>query len=85
MRMGTSESRANLYHYLVHNIYHFHSRQDPLVEFEFQEIKDAISFERTVASSFGWISLLTSPGNRRRLRIIVALAMFSQWSGNGLV
>lgn len=26
-----------------------------------------------------------NPGNRRRLRIIVAIAFFSQWSGNGLV
>ncbi|KZP15424.1 hypothetical protein FIBSPDRAFT_867167 [Athelia psychrophila] len=25
------------------------------------------------------------PGNRKRMRIVVALAFFSQWSGNGLV
>ena len=33
----------------------------------------------------GWLQLLATPGNRRRMRIVVALAFFSQWSGNGLV
>lgn len=28
---------------------------------------------------------MTSPGNRRRMGIIIAIAWFSQWSGNGLV
>lgn len=36
-------------------------------------------------TNVGWSSFLTKPGNRRRLRIFVALAFFSQWSGNGLV
>jgi MFS family permease len=38
-----------------------------------------------VASNVGWKSLIATPGNRKRMRIIVALAFFSQWSGNGLV
>lgn len=38
-----------------------------------------------VASDAGWKSLVATPGNRKRLRIIVALAFFTQWSGNGLV
>ena len=33
----------------------------------------------------GWKSLFQTPGNRRRMLIIVAIAWFSQWSGNGLV
>ncbi|KIM83444.1 hypothetical protein PILCRDRAFT_444032 [Piloderma croceum F 1598] len=61
------------------------NEQDPLVEYEFREINAAINFERTVSSNVGWLSLITIPANRRRLRIIVALAVFSQWSGNGLV
>ncbi|KAF9445992.1 general substrate transporter [Macrolepiota fuliginosa MF-IS2] len=67
---------------------YYHARgnaQDPLVEFEFEEIKAAIAFDRDVASNVGWLSLIKSPGNRRRMRIIIALAFFSQWSGNGLV
>ncbi|KAG6840472.1 hypothetical protein C0991_006498 [Blastosporella zonata] len=59
--------------------------QDPLVRYEYDEIKAAIEFDRTVAANVGWKSLFTSSGNRKRLRIIIALAFFSQWSGNGLV
>ncbi|KAG6805837.1 hypothetical protein H0H92_013790, partial [Tricholoma furcatifolium] len=61
------------------------NQEDPLVKFEFDEIKSAIEFDRNVAANVGWSSLFTKPGNRRRLRIIIALAFFSQWSGNGLV
>jgi hypothetical protein len=55
------------------------------VQYEFQEIKAAIDFDKNVASHIGWIALFKTPGNRRRMRIIIALAFFSQWSGNGLV
>lgn len=63
----------------------FASRSDPLVQYEFQEIKAALEFDRTVAANVGWKSLIATPGNRKRIRIIIALAFFSQWSGNGLV
>ncbi|KAH7889037.1 general substrate transporter [Phlebopus sp. FC_14] len=58
---------------------------DPLVEYEFEEIKAAIALDRQVADNVGWYSLFATPGNRKRLRVIIALAFFSQWSGNGLV
>ncbi|KAF7964943.1 hypothetical protein HWV62_1464 [Athelia sp. TMB] len=58
---------------------------DPLVRYEYDEIKAAIELDRTVNANVGWKSLVATPGNRRRMRIIVALAFFSQWSGNGLV
>ncbi|KAJ8518835.1 hypothetical protein ONZ45_g4155 [Pleurotus djamor] len=58
---------------------------DPLVQYEFNEIKNAIDFDRTVAANVGWKALFATPGNRKRMRIIIALAFFSQWSGNGLV
>lgn len=58
---------------------------DPLVLFEFNEIKAGIELDRTVAANVGWKSLVQTPGNRRRMLIIVAIAFFSQWSGNGLV
>ncbi|KDQ27391.1 hypothetical protein PLEOSDRAFT_1041589 [Pleurotus ostreatus PC15] len=61
------------------------NRDDPLVQYEFHEIKNAIDLDRTVAANVGWKALIATPGNRRRMRIIVALAFFSQWSGNGLV
>jgi hypothetical protein len=67
------------------NVSIVHSSEDPLVKYEFEEIKAAIEFDRTVAANVGWKSLFTTRGNLKRLRIIVALAFFSQWSGNGLV
>ena len=60
-------------------------RQDPLVEYEFEKIKAAIKLDREVAADVGWLSLVRTPGNRKRMRIIIAIAFFSQWSGNGLV
>ena len=59
--------------------------QDPLVKYEYEEIKAAIDLDRAVAASVGWISMIKTPGNRKRLTIIVTIAWFSQWSGNGLV
>jgi len=58
--------------------------QDPLVKYEFDEIKAAIELDRTVAANVGWKSLYSTPGNRKRMRIIIAISFFSQWSGNGL-
>ena len=60
-------------------------RQEPLVQYEFEEIKAAIEFDRTVAANIGWKAFFNNAGNRKRMRIIVAIAFFSQWSGNGLV
>ncbi|KAJ7473816.1 general substrate transporter [Mycena galericulata] len=57
---------------------------DALVRYEFEEIKAAMEFDRTVAANVGWKSLISTRGNLKRLRIIIAIAFFSQWSGNGL-
>jgi len=67
---------------------YYHANGDEtnaLVEYEFEEIKAAIKFDREVAANVGWLSLIKTPGNRRRLRVMVALAFFSQWSGNNLI
>ena len=37
------------------------------------------------AKNIGWTSLVKTPGNRKRMLLICAIAWFSQWSGNGLV
>lgn len=57
---------------------------DPLITFEFEEIKTSIENEK-IQKQTGWLQLFRTPGNRRRMRIIIAIAFFSQWSGNGLV
>ncbi|KAI9567545.1 hexose transporter [Boletus coccyginus] len=72
----------------LHVLAYYHAdgdASDPLVQYEFKEIKAALEFDRTVAENVGWKSLITTPGNRKRMRIIIAIAFFSQWSGNGLV
>ena len=56
-----------------------------MVQFEFNEIKAALEFDQTVAANVGWKSLFSTPGNRKRMNIIIAIAFFSQWSGNGLL
>jgi len=59
--------------------------QDPLVQYEFEEIRAAIELDRHVSKEVGWRTLVSTPGNRKRMLLIVAIAWFSQWSGNGLV
>ncbi|EMD31323.1 hypothetical protein CERSUDRAFT_119885 [Gelatoporia subvermispora B] len=59
--------------------------RDPLVVFEMAQIRHALKLEKEAAASASWMSLFATPGNRRRMTIIFALALFSQWSGNGLV
>lgn len=59
--------------------------QDPLVQYEYDEIKTSLELDQEVTKNVGWKALVATPGNRRRMTIIVALAWFSQWSGNGLV
>ncbi|KAG8929598.1 hypothetical protein FRC03_006385 [Tulasnella sp. 419] len=72
----------------VNTIAYYHARgnvQDPLVQYEFNEIKEALRLEAEAAASVSYLDLFRTPGNRKRMRIIIALAFFSQWSGNGLV
>ncbi|RXW21520.1 hypothetical protein EST38_g4341 [Candolleomyces aberdarensis] len=59
--------------------------EDPLVKYEYEEIKAAIDLDREVAAKIGWKTLFSTRGNLKRMRIIIAIAFFSQWSGNGLV
>lgn len=58
---------------------------DPLVLFEVAQIRHALRMEEEMNKGTSYFSLFSSAGNRRRMRIIIAIAMFSQWSGNGLV
>ncbi|GJJ12800.1 hypothetical protein Clacol_007045 [Clathrus columnatus] len=60
------------------------NRDDPLVSYQIEEIRTAIDLDRQ-SKQVGYLSLFRTPGNLRRIRIIVALGFFSQWSGNGLI
>ncbi|KAI0367738.1 general substrate transporter [Pilatotrama ljubarskyi] len=67
----------------------FHSmtndERDPLIVFEMAQIRHALKMEKEAATSTSFTTLFSTPGNRKRMSIIIALAVFSQWSGNGLV
>lgn len=54
-------------------------------ESDVPEIRHALQLEREVSKTTTWLTLFKSPGHRKRLRIILAIGLFSQWSGNGLV
>ncbi|KAL2871218.1 general substrate transporter [Aspergillus lucknowensis] len=57
---------------------------DELVELEYFEMKHVIEAD-LAANNMTWRALVSSPGNRRRLLLVLMLGVFSQWSGNGLV
>ncbi|KAG1886978.1 hypothetical protein F4604DRAFT_1225062 [Suillus subluteus] len=56
-----------------------------LVAFEMAQIRHALNLEREIACSPSYLTCFATPGNRRRMFIIISIAVSSQWSGNGLV
>ncbi|KAH7107183.1 hexose transporter [Auriculariales sp. MPI-PUGE-AT-0066] len=57
----------------------------PLVQFEYNEIKEALRLEEEAQQAVSYLSLFSTAGNLRRMRVIIAIGFFSQWSGNGLI
>nr|GAT60736.1 hexose transporterarabidopsis thliana mutm homolog-1 [Mycena chlorophos] len=57
----------------------------PLVEFELAQIRHALRLQDEIERGTSYLNLFSTPGNRKRMRIIIGIAVFSQWSGNGLV
>ncbi|KAL4898922.1 hypothetical protein BDW74DRAFT_184281 [Aspergillus multicolor] len=65
--------------------YHANGEQnDELVVAEYYEIREVLRAEQEVETNSIKLFFAT-PGNRKRLLIIVILAVAGQWSGNGLV
>lgn len=54
------------------------------MQVEFEEIKHTLKLEQEFEGN-GWMELIRTKGNRRRVLILATLGLFSQWSGNGLV
>lgn len=52
---------------------------DPLVRLELAQIRHALRMEEEMNNGTSYFSLFSNKGNRRRMRIIIAIAMFSQW------
>ncbi|CAH0043352.1 unnamed protein product [Clonostachys solani] len=64
--------------------HHGNGQLDDLVQAEYWEMKETLQAEQEGEKQS--ISLfIKTPANRRRLAILVTLAVFGQWSGNGLV
>ncbi|KAH8649241.1 general substrate transporter [Xylariales sp. PMI_506] len=57
---------------------------DEFVTWEFAEIRETLRLEAEVSQG-SWHDLVKTPGNRKRCILIIATAIFSQCSGNGLV
>ncbi|TXT10533.1 hypothetical protein VHUM_02038 [Vanrija humicola] len=65
--------------------YHCDGNQnDPLIACEIDEINQAIRLEQENKKT-SYLDLFNNRPNLRRMRMIIALGFFCQWSGNGLV
>lgn len=64
--------------------YHGNGVCNELVQAEYWEMSEALQTEKH-AKSQGLKAFLAGPANRRRLFILLTLAVFGQWSGNGVV
>ncbi|KAM0189095.1 hypothetical protein ACHAPI_010240 [Fusarium lateritium] len=65
----------------------YHANGDasnPFIQAKYTEIQNTIELE-TQAAENGWMVFLQTPGNRKRLLLIILTSFFSQCSGNGLV
>lgn len=72
-RMDEAKRVLAKYHSTSGSVY------DPLVAFEVTQIQHALRMEKEISKSTSYLTLFRTPGNRRRMRIIIALAVFSQW------
>ncbi|EKG10305.1 Sugar/inositol transporter [Macrophomina phaseolina MS6] len=57
----------------------------PLVAYEVAAIEEAIRADKLAGEKTSYADMFKTPGNRRRLFITVTLAIFAQWTGNGVV
>ncbi|KAH6952442.1 general substrate transporter [Ilyonectria sp. MPI-CAGE-AT-0026] len=64
--------------------YHGDGEETELVKLEYEEIGTAIHMEK-VTGATTWKSMVSTPGNRYRMFLVVCMGFMSQWSGNGLI
>ncbi|KAI5358653.1 putative major facilitator, sugar transporter, major facilitator superfamily [Septoria linicola] len=82
-RFLISKGRTEEAHQTLAKVHANGNLDDEVVLLELQEIKDTIILEKELEGN-GWTQLWKTPGNRKRLIILLSLGLFSQWSGNGL-
>lgn len=67
-------------------LYHAEGDEDDeLVNMEYNEIYTSISLDKQMGQSTGYRDFLRTPGNRKRIMLVIAMCLFQQWSGGGLI
>jgi hypothetical protein len=59
-------------------------RDDPLVQLELREISAALEREEAL-KQVSFMDFTRTPGNRKRLWVLVMLAFSLNWMGNGII
>ncbi|WVW82643.1 hypothetical protein I302_104654 [Kwoniella bestiolae CBS 10118] len=59
--------------------------EDELVQHEMAEIKNGLQFDRENKGNNGYLAFFKTPGNRKRLFVLIVIAASSQLNGVGLV
>jgi MFS family permease len=58
---------------------------DEFVQLEYTEIRTALELDKEVNRNTQWLDLVRTKGNRHRISLVLAIALFGQWSGNGII
>jgi hypothetical protein len=58
---------------------------DELVRMEYKEIEDGLIRDKMNGTNISYLSFFKTPGNRKRLIVVIALGTGTQLMGNGLV
>jgi hypothetical protein len=67
---------------------HYHAEgdeNDELVNIEYTEIYSTLMLDKQLGKSTGYRDFFRTRGNRKRFMLIVAMCLFQQWSGGGLI
>lgn len=67
---------------------HYHANGDKdniTVQFEWQEIKETLRLEFAAKKSSSYLDFFRTRGNRYRLGLLIAVGVFSQYSGNAVI
>jgi hypothetical protein len=52
---------------------------DPFVRYEVAQIQSALRMEQEIKKNTTFATLFATPGNKKRMRIVLGIAFFSQW------
>ena len=55
------------------------------MQLEYTEIRTALAIDKQNDRSSRWVDFAKTPGNRKRIGLVSAIGIFSQWSGNGIM